>query len=135
MDDRAYYDQIDPTADAVVRGYPSVPRVLVLDSGVATVFDADETVAIEEKLNAPDPHGLVAEGPVALTRSDHVCPDTSERVRITLDLGPFFADHPEAMLCAELIGPETPYTTHDYADGSREAIRVSGSEAARPPPH
>ncbi|MFC5367123.1 RNA ligase [Salinirubrum litoreum] len=154
---------IDPTADAVVRGYPSVPRVLVLDPGLTTVFDADESVVIEEKLNGAnvrvvdlravaerdvtdhgersatgtDAGGLAAEGPVALTRSGHVCPYTTERVRDALDLDPFFADHPEAMLCAELIGPETPYTTHDYADVGGDAIRVFGvrdRETGRPLP-
>jgi putative ATP-dependent DNA ligase len=141
---------IDPTADAVVRGYPSVPRVLVLDPGLTTVFEADEPVAVEEKLNGANVRivdlrdtagttagtaeraaagdagsdGLAAAGPVALTRSGHVCPYTTERVRDALDVEPFFTDHPEAMLCAELIGPETPYTTHDYADVDGDAIRV-----------
>jgi putative ATP-dependent DNA ligase len=138
---------IDETADAVVRGYPSVPRVLVLDPGLTSVFDADETVAVEEKLNGAnvrvvdlrgDAAGSAAseaaassvadptDGPVALTRSGHVCPYTTGRARVSLPLDAFFADHPESMLCAELIGPESPYTTHDYADVSSDEIRAFG---------
>jgi len=114
--------------DTVVRGYPSVPRMLVLDTGVRSVFDGDETVVVEEKLDGFNVRiaDVGTDGPLAFTRSGYVCPYTTGRVRDLLDLGAFFADHPEAMLCAELIGPETPYTTHDYDDVGSHAVRVFG---------
>ena len=113
--------------DAIVRGYPSVPRVLVLDPGVPRYFDA-ERVAVEEKLNGFNVRIVALEGgdPLAFTRGGHLCPYTTDRARALLDLDPFFADHPRAMVCAELIGPETPYTVHDYPEVDSHGFRVFG---------
>lgn len=113
-------------SDAVVRGYPSVPRVLVLDAGLRSFFDADDTVAVEEKLNGFNVRVADAGEPLAFTRSGFVCRYTTSRVRDLLDLSSFFADHPEKMLCAELVGPETPYATHDYEGVDSHAVRVFG---------
>lgn len=109
----------------VVRGYPSVPRVLHLGAGVPRFFDAGP-VAVEEKLNGYNVRIVDVDGPLAFTRGGYLCPFTTERARDLLDLGPFFDAHPEAMLCAEFVGPETPYTTHDYADVDSHDIRVFG---------
>ncbi|MFB6089918.1 MAG: RNA ligase [Halobellus sp.] len=115
-----------PEADAVVRGYPSVPRVLVLDAGVRSFFDADATVAIEEKLDGFNVRIADVGDPVALTRSGYICPYTTARARERLPLSTFFDEHPEKTLCAELIGPETPYTTHDYDEVDSHEFRVFG---------
>ncbi|GAA0211485.1 RNA ligase [Halobaculum roseum] len=111
--------------DAVVRGYPSVPRALVLDPTVSEHFDA-ERVVVEEKLNGFNVRIVdLGDGqPLAFTRSGYLCPYTTDRARTLLDLGAFFRDHPRAMVCAELIGPETPYTTHDYDGVDSHALRV-----------
>ncbi|PSP75100.1 RNA ligase [Halobacteriales archaeon QS_1_68_20] len=111
-------------ADAVVRGYPSIPRVLVLDPGVPEFFDADERIAVEEKLDGFNVRIADVGEPLAFTRSGYVCPYTTDRARELLPLADFFADHPEKMLCAELIGPETPYTTHDYDEVDSHEFRV-----------
>jgi putative ATP-dependent DNA ligase len=139
---------------AIVRGYPSVPRVLVLDAGVRSVFDDDDApVAVEEKLNgfnvrivrvagwgeadddgagagAGPPDGEVAAAAdgdlLAFTRGGYVCPYTTARARTRLDTDAFFDEYPDAMLCAELVGPETPYTSHDYAEVDSHAFRVFG---------
>ncbi|MFD1598451.1 RNA ligase [Halobellus rarus] len=113
-------------ADAIVRGYPSIPRVLALDAGVTSFFEADETIFAEEKLDGFNVRvaDVGDDGPLAFTRGGYVCPYTTARVRELLDLGEFFEYHPEKMLCAELIGPETPYTTHDYEEVDSDAVRV-----------
>ena len=113
-------------ADVVVRGYPSVPRVLVLDTGVPSCFEERETIVVEEKLDGFNVRIADVGGPLAFTRSGYVCPYTTARARECLEPSDFFADHPEKMLCAELIGPETPYTTHDYDDIDSHTIRVFG---------
>jgi putative ATP-dependent DNA ligase len=119
-----------PDADVVVRGYPSVPRVLVLDPGVRSFFADGETVAVEEKLDGYNVRiaalGADEVEPFAFTRGGYVCPYTTGRARARLDLSSFFADHPEKVLCAELVGPETPYTSHDYDDVASHAFRVFG---------
>lgn len=115
-----------PEADAVVRGYPSTRRILVLEDGIHELFDADETVVVEEKLNGFNVRiGDVGE-PLALTRSGYVCPYTTARAKNLLDLGAFFGDHPDKMLCGELIGPESPYTVHEYEDIDTNDLRIFG---------
>jgi putative ATP-dependent DNA ligase len=130
---------------AIVRGYPSVPRVLVLDEGVRSVFDADDApVAVEEKLNGFNVRIVRIAGwdgddmreergddsddgdLLAFTRGGYVCPYTTARARERLDTAAFFDAYPDAMLCAELVGPETPYTSHDYAAVDSHAFRVFG---------
>lgn len=109
----------------VVRGYPSIPRTLVVDPGVHEYFEG--RVAVEEKLDGYNVRvaDLAAfDGPVAFTRSGYVCPYTTDRARDLLDPGTFFGDHPDALLCGELVGPENPYTPHDYAEVDSHALFV-----------
>jgi putative ATP-dependent DNA ligase len=118
---------IVPDVDAVVRGFPSIPRVLVLDPGLRSYFGAsDIPVAVEEKLDGFNVRIANVGEPLAFTRGGYVCPYTTGRTREVLDLDTFFADHPEKTICAELVGPETPYTTHEYEAIESSAIRVFG---------
>lgn len=111
------------TTDAIVRGYPSVPRVLTLEPGVRNYFESDH-ITIEEKLNGFNVRIVDVDGTTAFTRGGYVCPYTTERARELLDPSDFFVDHPQKMLCAELIGPENPYTAHDYDAIDTNAFRV-----------
>ncbi|QLK26161.1 RNA ligase [Natrinema zhouii] len=115
-------------SDVVVRGYPSVPRILVLEPGIPSFFEESETVAIEEKLDGFNVRiaavGAGSEEPLAFTRSGYVCPYTTARARERLPLEEFFSSHPAKVLCTELIGPETPYTTHDYEGIDTNEFRV-----------
>lgn len=113
-----------PDADAIVRGYPSIPRMLVLEPGLPSYFEDTDAVVLEEKLDGYNVRIADVGEPLAFTRGGYVCPYTTARARELLDPGSFFADYPKKMLCAELIGPETPYTTHDYDDIDSHAVRV-----------
>ncbi|MFD1586808.1 RNA ligase [Halorientalis brevis] len=113
--------------DTVVDGFPKVPRTLVVEEGVPRHFE--DEIAIEEKLDgfnvrvarvAGDP----AAEPLAFTRSGIVCPFTTYKARELLPVESFFADHPDLMLCGEMVGPENPYTTHDYSGVESLAFRV-----------
>lgn len=153
--------------DTAVRGFPSVPRALVLDPGVERHFD--RRIAVEEKLDGCNVRVARVEGwsggggnadrgarggdagvadpetslggdesagirdaggdaddadVFAFTRSGYVCPYATSRARDLVAGTSFFADHPELMLCAELIGPETPYTTHAYDGVESDELRV-----------
>ncbi|MFB6105919.1 MAG: RNA ligase [Halobacteriaceae archaeon] len=107
-----------------VRGFPKVPRTLVLDPGVERHFDGP--VAVEEKLNGYNVRVVRTDrsGVVAFTRAGYRCPFTTAHVRETLPLGEFFDAHPSAMLCGEVVGPENPYTTHDYEGVGSVAFRA-----------
>lgn len=113
--------------EELVAGFPSVPRVLDLGTGLRSFFDADDgPVIVEEKLNGSNVRiaDVGPDSPLAFTRSGHICPWTTKRARELLPLASFFADHPERQLCAELIGPETPYTDHDYAGVDSHTFRL-----------
>lgn len=97
---------------SLVRGYPSTPRVLVLDPGVQAYFDGP--LAVEEKLNGYNVRIAHVGEPLAVTRSGRICPYTTRVAREQLDLQAFFAAHPDRMLAAEFVGPENPYTAHEY---------------------
>lgn len=108
--------------DAVVRGFPSIPRVLVLDPGVPDFFEGPVTV--EEKLNGYNVRIARVDGDVlAFTRSGYVCPFTTDLAG-EYPFEAFFEDHPEQVVCGELIGTENPYTTHDYPEVDGAGLRV-----------
>ncbi|WP_135664005.1 RNA ligase [Halorhabdus rudnickae] len=110
-------------AGGVVRGFPSIPRTLVLDPGVPGHFDGRLT--IEEKRNGYNVRIARIDGDIlGFTRSGYLCPYTTATVRELLDSGAFFEEHPDLMLCGELIGPENPYTPHEYPDVESARIEV-----------
>ncbi|WP_435362009.1 RNA ligase [Haloarchaeobius sp. DFWS5] len=108
--------------DVVVRGFPSIQRLLVLDAGIRRVFDGP--FVAEEKLNGYNVRVVrLRDGAVlGFTRSGVICPFTTEVVRRDLDLGEFFDRYPDAMLCGEMVGPENPYTTCAYPEADSIAF-------------
>ena len=101
----------------VVRGFPKIHRSLVLDPGISRHFDGQ--VYAEEKLNGYNVRIADVDAfddPVAFTRSGLICPFTTARAHELLDLDAFFSEHPDQMLCGELVGEENPYTPHDYPE-------------------
>jgi len=107
----------------VVRGFPKIPRCLVLDEGIPQQFDRE--IAVEEKLNGYNVRVARIEGDIlAFTRSGIVCPFTTHKVQALVDCDRFFDRHPDRMLCGEMIGPENPYTTADCYDVDSIAFRA-----------
>ncbi|WP_049892459.1 RNA ligase [Natronococcus amylolyticus] len=107
----------------VVRGFPKVPRALVLETGIPTQFE--DRVVVEEKLNGYNVRVVCLEGErLAFTRSGMVCPFTTRIIERLVDLEALFDDHPGAMVCGEMIGPENPYTAHDYPEVDSLAFRA-----------
>ncbi len=109
----------------VVRGFPKVPRTLVLETGIPTQFDRNERIAVEEKLNGYNVRIAQLGGEqLAFTRSGMVCPFTTRLLRRLVDLADLFEAHPQAMVCGEMIGPENPYTAHEYPGVDSIAFRA-----------
>ncbi|WP_101298428.1 RNA ligase [Halegenticoccus soli] len=106
----------------VVRGFPKIPRAFVLDAGISRYFDG--AFVVEEKLNGYNVRVVRVGEVLAFTRSGLVCPFTTWKVRSTLDLDGFFEENPSAMLCGEMIGPESPYTAHEYPEVESLAFRA-----------
>ncbi|WP_254537321.1 RNA ligase [Halomarina litorea] len=113
--------------DTAVRGFPKIPRTLVLRTGVPRFFEGTDAVTVEEKLNGYNVRVVRVGGDLlAFTRGGLVCPFTTYEVRESLgdELDACFDAHPEAMVCVETIGPENPYTAHDYPGVDSLAHRV-----------
>jgi len=93
----------------VVYGYPSIGRILRLETGLHHQFRAPFWV--EEKVDGYNVRILRVDDQVlALSRGGFICPFTTDRAPDLLDLRILEA-HPELILCAEVAGPGQPYVS------------------------
>lgn len=94
--------------DRWIGGYPRIGRIYRLEQGLRQQFDAPFWV--EEKIDGFNVRILRYQGQVlAFTRSGYLCPFSTDRAPELLDMG-IFDQYPELVLCAEIAGPENPYT-------------------------
>lgn len=97
----------------VIKGFPKILRAMVLEPTVRSHFGAVPVVAIEEKMNGYNVRIVSIRGSIiALTRGGLVCPYTTEKVRYEIG-DDFFRDHPDLLLCGEMVGPDNPYVPKD----------------------
>jgi len=100
----------------IVRGFPKIPRALMLYPGVAAHFSSCEKVAVEEKMNGYNVRiALIGDELAGLTRGGFVCPYTTEKA-CELVGGDFFFEHPGLVLCGEMVGPDSPYVPKSIYD-------------------
>ncbi|MEA5444998.1 RNA ligase [Gammaproteobacteria bacterium AB-CW1] len=92
---------------SIIPGYPSIARIQALDPGLSKQFAGPFWA--EEKMDGFNirifRHG---EQVYALSRGGFICPFATDRMLDLLDEG-IFQDHPDLVLCAELVGPDNPY--------------------------
>lgn len=109
----------------VVRGFPKVPRTLVLSEGVPRYFDGE--VVVEEKMNGYNTRVARIDGEkLAFSRSGIVCPFTTRFLNRVYgeELGALLDERPDAMICGEVVGRDNPYTAHDYEEVNSLDLRV-----------
>jgi putative ATP-dependent DNA ligase len=100
----------------VVRGFPKIPRALMLYPGIADHFSTCEKVAVEEKMNGYNVRvALINDEIAGLTRGGFVCPYTTEKARELVGRD-FFLQHPDLVLCGEMVGPDSPYVPKTIYD-------------------
>lgn len=101
----------------VVRGFPKIQRAMVLEPTVGVHFEGLPVVVIEEKMNGYNVRIASINGKViALTRGGLMCPYTTEKVNEEIEYE-FFQEHPDMVLCGEMVGPDNPYVPKDiYPD-------------------
>jgi putative ATP-dependent DNA ligase len=93
----------------VIMGFPKIRRAMVLDPTLKKHFSGLEKVAVEEKMNGYNVRVANVKGDIlAITRSGYVCPYTTERANVKLNLK-FFDDFPNLVLYGEMVGPDNPY--------------------------
>ncbi|HLB69954.1 MAG TPA: RNA ligase [Candidatus Methanoperedens sp.] len=100
----------------IVRGFPKIQRTLVLYPGLVTHFSSCNKVAVEEKMNGYNTRlALVGDELVGLTRGGFLCPYTTEKANELVGLE-FFLDHPDLVICGEMVGPDSPYVPKSIYD-------------------
>jgi len=93
--------------EEIVFGYPKIRRAMMLSPAIKRHFS--KRVLVEEKMNGHNVRvARVMDQTVALTRGGFICPYSSE---VANDQIPpqIFRDHPEIVLCGEMVGPKNPY--------------------------
>ena len=95
----------------IVYGYPKIRRPLMLAPAIKRHFFS--VVAVEEKMNGHNVRVASVNGEVvAITRGGFICPYSTEVARRLLpEL--LFEEHPDLVLCGEMVGPENPYVPKD----------------------
>jgi len=77
-------------------------------------FSSCRKVAVEEKMNGYNVRVALIKGEiVVMTRGGFICPYTTEKAKdlINRDL---FRDHPDLVLCGEMVGPDSPYVPKTF---------------------
>jgi len=98
----------------IVRGFPKISRTLLLYPALIKHFSSCRKVAVEEKMNGYNVRvALIGDEIVAITRGGFICPYTTQKAN-----GPkerdFFRDHPDLVLCGEMVGPDSPYVPKTF---------------------
>lgn len=107
----------------VVRGFPKIRRTLMLNPALEKHFPLE--VAVEEKMNGYNVRIAKVNGKiVAFTRGGYICPYTSRKATQILDLDDFFQDHPEMVICGEMVGTLNPYVSHYYPEVGKLGFRI-----------
>lgn len=107
----------------VIRGFPKIRRTLMLQPALGQHFSRE--VAVEEKMNGYNVRiALVNQEIVAFTRGGYICPYTSRKARQLLDLDDFFQDHPQKVICGEMVGTLNPYVSHYYPEVGKLGFRI-----------
>ncbi|WP_406656049.1 RNA ligase [Methanolobus sp. ZRKC2] len=97
----------------MIRGFPKIKRAMILIPSIEKNFQGIESVIVEEKMNGYNVRVTeYKEKLIALTRSGHVCPYSTERAQHLLNHD-FFREHPELVVYGEMAGPDNPYVPKD----------------------
>jgi putative ATP-dependent DNA ligase len=98
----------------VVRGFPKISRTLMLYPALIKHFSSLRKVAVEEKMNGYNVRvALIKDQIVAMTRGGFICPYTTQKANDLLTQD-FFRDHPDLVLCGEMVGPDSPYVPKTF---------------------
>lgn len=92
-----------------IMGFPKIRRAMVLYPTLKKRFNGLSKLAVEEKMNGYNVRVAQVNGEIlAITRSGYICPYTTERANVKLNLN-FFDDFPGLVLYGEMVGPDNPY--------------------------
>ncbi len=111
-------DKID-----IIRGFPKIRRTLMLSTSLKIHFNKE--VAVEEKMNGYNVRiALINNKIIAFTRGGYICPYTTKKAPEIMEMTNFFKDHPDLVICGEMVGTENPYVTHHYREIGNLGFRI-----------
>jgi putative ATP-dependent DNA ligase len=92
----------------IIFDFPRIARILQLENGIKLTFV--NPFYVEEKVDGYNVRIAKIEDRVfAFTRGGYVCPFSTDRLVDFFDIGKFFDENPELIVCGEIAGPENPY--------------------------
>lgn len=107
----------------VIRGFPKIRRTLMLKNALKTHFNGE--VVVEEKMNGYNVRiAFINSQILAFTRGGYVCPYTTKKANEILNLTGFFQDHPDLVVCGEMLGTDNPYVSHYYPEIGKLGFRI-----------
>ncbi|HEY0196217.1 MAG TPA: RNA ligase, partial [Methanobacterium sp.] len=107
----------------VIRGFPKIRRTLTLKDALKSHFHQE--VAVEEKMNGYNVRiAFIGDEIVAFTRGGYVCPYTTKKAPEIMDLTRFFQDHPNLVICGEMLGTDNPYVSHYYPEIGKLGFKI-----------
>jgi putative ATP-dependent DNA ligase len=107
----------------VIRGFPKIRRTLMLQPALEKHFSGD--VAVEEKMNGYNVRiAQIDHRIIAFTRGGYICPYTTRKATQILNLDGFFQEHPEIVICGEMVGTLNPYVSHYYPEVGKLGFRI-----------
>lgn len=107
----------------VIRGFPKIRRTLMLSKTLEKHFN--DEVAVEEKMNGYNVRIVSLNNQIiAFTRGGYICPYTTKKAPQLMDLNLFFKDHPDLVICGEMLGTENPYVSHYYPEIGKLGFRI-----------
>jgi putative ATP-dependent DNA ligase len=120
----------------IIRGFPKIRRTLMLSPSLKMHFNNE--VAVEEKMNGYNVRiAMINNKIIAFTRGGYICPYTTKKAPEIMDMANFFINHPDLVICGEMVGTENPYVTHHYREIGNLGFRIfdlreKGSNKAMP---
>jgi len=95
----------------LVPGYPHIPRIYVLKTGLKRYLKYP--FYVEEKIEGYNVRLIKVEDEIlAFTRRGYICAFATDRWEDFLpELPRFFEDNPNLIVCAEVAGPENPFVS------------------------
>jgi putative ATP-dependent DNA ligase len=107
----------------VIRGFPKIRRTLMLENALNLHFNKE--IAVEEKMNGYNVRIAFLDPQIlAFTRGGYVCPYTTKKANEILNLTKFFQDHPDLVICGEMLGTDNPYVSHYYPEIGKLGFRI-----------
>ena len=107
----------------VIRGFPKIRRTLMLSKALEKHFNGE--IAVEEEMNGYNVRIASINGKIiAFTRGGYICPYTTKKAPQLMDLNQFFQEHPDLVICGEMLGVENPYVSHYYPEIGKLGFRI-----------